>query len=47
MARGSATLNGLPLRGGDGVAIAEEAELTLFSQEGAEVLLFDLAYVGK
>ncbi|MEN9229718.1 MAG: pirin family protein [Thermostichus sp. DG02_5_bins_236] len=43
MARGSATLNGLPLRKGDGVAIAEEAELTLSSEEGAEVLLFDLA----
>ncbi|MFQ3613875.1 MAG: pirin family protein [Cyanobacteriota bacterium] len=43
MARGNATLNGLPLREGDGVAIAEESELTLSSEEGAEVLLFDLA----
>ncbi|MEN9261367.1 MAG: pirin family protein [Thermostichus sp. HHBFW_bins_43] len=43
MARGNATLNGLPLREGDGVAIARESELKLFSEEGAEVLLFDLA----
>lgn len=43
MARGDAMLNGLPLREGDGVAIAEETELTLSSENGAEVLLFDLA----
>ncbi len=43
VARGNATLNGLPLREGDGVAIAEESELRLFSEKGAEVLLFDLA----
>ncbi len=43
MARGNGTLNGLPLREGDGVAIAQESELNLSSEEGAEVLLFDLA----
>ncbi len=43
MARGNGTLNGLPLREGDGVAIAQESELNLSSAEGAEVLLFDLA----
>ncbi|MGY2717982.1 hypothetical protein ACVWW8_002684, partial [Thermostichus sp. MS-CIW-22] len=31
VARGNATLNGLPLREGDGVAIAEGSELRLFS----------------
>ncbi|MFS8883169.1 pirin family protein [Synechococcus sp. R55.3] len=43
VARGNVTLNGLFLREGDGVAIAEESELNLFSEKGAEVLLFDLA----
>lgn len=43
MARGDAMLNDLPLREGDGVAIAEETELILSSENGAEVLLFDLA----
>lgn len=43
VARGDVTLNGLFLREGDGVAIAEESELNLFSEKGAEVLLFDLA----
>jgi redox-sensitive bicupin YhaK (pirin superfamily) len=37
------SLDGLFLREGDGVAIARESELNLFSEEGAEVLLFDLA----
>lgn len=43
IARGDVTLDGLFLREGDGVAIARESELNLFSEEGAEVLLFDLA----
>ncbi|MFS8924877.1 pirin family protein [Synechococcus sp. B60.1] len=43
VARGNATLNGLPLQEGDGVAIAQEGGIHLFSKDGAEVLLFDLA----
>lgn len=43
LAQGSATLNGSPLREGDGAAVSEEKALTLVGGEGAEVLIFDLA----
>jgi redox-sensitive bicupin YhaK (pirin superfamily) len=42
VARGTVTLNGHPLSAGDGVGIADEAELVLASDEWGEVLLFDL-----
>lgn len=42
VARGSLTLNDRPLKEGDGVAASTET-LTLVGDEGAEVLLFDLA----
>ena len=45
-ARGTITLNGLPLEPGDGAAVSQEPELTLRAASdvaGAEVLLFDLA----
>jgi len=41
VARGNATLNGIALGAGDGVAIADETSVTI-SGEGAEILLFDL-----
>jgi hypothetical protein len=44
MARGTATINGLELKQGDGLALSEEAAATITAgTEGAEVLLFDLA----
>jgi redox-sensitive bicupin YhaK (pirin superfamily) len=44
MARGTATVNGLELKQGDGLALSEEAAATITAgAEGAEVLLFDLA----
>ncbi len=44
MARGAATVNGLALAQGDGLAISEEpAAFISAGPEGAEVLLFDLA----
>jgi len=44
VARGSLGVNGMALGEGDGLAIAEEAAITLAgSGEGAEVLLFDMA----
>lgn len=42
VARGSAELNGQALKAGDGAAISDETEITLRSNDGAEVLLFDL-----
>jgi redox-sensitive bicupin YhaK (pirin superfamily) len=39
--RGSAAVNGIELRAGDGAAISEEKSLTI-KGDGAEVLLFDL-----
>lgn len=41
--RGAVTLNGQPLRAGDGAAVTDERELTIAGVEAAEVLLFDLA----
>lgn len=41
--RGNAKLNGTVLEAGDGVAITDEAKLTVTAEKHAEVLLFDLA----
>jgi quercetin 2,3-dioxygenase len=41
--RGVLLLNGQPIQAGDGVAIANETQLTLTTTEDAELLLFDLA----
>lgn len=43
VARGSVSLNGTELTGGDGAAIEEERSLEVTATEAAEVLLFDLA----
>ena len=43
VARGSVSVNGVPLREGDGAAVSGEEALTLVGQEPAEVLVFDLA----
>ena len=43
VARGAAHLNGTPLVAGDGVAVSDEAALTVHAGEPAEILLFDLA----
>jgi quercetin 2,3-dioxygenase len=43
VARGTATLNGQPLKEGDGVAISEPGSLSIVGQDEAEVLIFDLA----
>lgn len=42
LARGTASLNGIALRGGDGAFIENETEITLSDARGAEALLFDL-----
>jgi redox-sensitive bicupin YhaK (pirin superfamily) len=42
-ARGGVTVNGVMLQQGDGAAIEEETALTIASEKGAEILLFDLA----
>lgn len=42
VARGEATLNGKPLKAGDGARVEDEAELTLEAARSAEVLVFDL-----
>jgi redox-sensitive bicupin YhaK (pirin superfamily) len=41
--RGSAEVNGVTVAAGDGVAIEDERELTLRSNDAGEVLLFDVA----
>jgi quercetin 2,3-dioxygenase len=43
VARGAVTLNGKPLRAGDGAAVSDEKAVTLSASEGSEVLLFDLS----
>jgi redox-sensitive bicupin YhaK (pirin superfamily) len=43
VARGSVTLNGTPLKAGDGAAISDEQSLVIRADEPSEVLLFDLA----
>lgn len=42
VARGEATLNGKPMKAGDGARVEDEAELTLEAAKSAEVLVFDL-----
>ena len=43
IASGGATLNGVSLKQGDGVAVSEVAMLDLVAVDGTEILLFDLA----
>ncbi len=44
VARGSVIVNGVELKQGDGLALADEKSATITAKaEGAEVLLFDLA----
>jgi redox-sensitive bicupin YhaK (pirin superfamily) len=42
VARGTATVNGTAIAAGDGVAIEDETSLVIATEEGAEILLFDL-----
>jgi quercetin 2,3-dioxygenase len=42
LARGTANLNGIAMRSGDGAFIENEILLTLSDAKGAEALLFDL-----
>jgi redox-sensitive bicupin YhaK (pirin superfamily) len=43
LARGEATVNGVPLVAGDGAALDDEPEVVLRAKTAAEALLFDLA----
>jgi hypothetical protein len=43
VARGTALVNGTALAAGDGVAIEDEAEVRIGSNDEGEVLLFDMA----
>lgn len=43
VARGAATVNGVDVSAGDGLAVSEEAKLSLTGRPDAEVLIFDLA----
>ncbi|ADO72483.1 pirin family protein [Stigmatella aurantiaca] len=43
VARGAGTLNGVPVKAGDGVAVSDESALELQASEPMEALLFDLA----
>jgi redox-sensitive bicupin YhaK (pirin superfamily) len=43
LARGKATLNGVEVKAGDGVAVSDESRLVLTATEPVEALLFDLA----
>ncbi len=43
VARGEANLNGYALKEGDGAAVSEEEQLSVSTDIGAEILLFDLA----
>jgi len=43
LARGSGTLNGTPIKAGDGAAVSEESTLVLTASEPIEALLFDMA----
>ncbi|WP_207477946.1 pirin family protein [Arenibaculum pallidiluteum] len=43
VARGGLSLNGRPLRAGDGAAVTGEASLVLTAEDASEVLVFDLA----
>ncbi|MFI5224698.1 MAG: pirin family protein [Nitrospirales bacterium] len=43
LARGTATVNGMDLAEGDGMAVTSESSLDIVGKESAEVLVFDLA----
>jgi quercetin 2,3-dioxygenase len=43
VARGTATLNGLPLGTGDGAAVKDEPALVITADSDAEILFFDMA----
>lgn len=43
IARGAASVNGTPMKSGDGAAISDETELRVEGLEPSEVLVFDLA----
>lgn len=43
VARGQISVNGVALAAGDGVAITDEKQLQLTTDQGAEILLFDLS----
>jgi quercetin 2,3-dioxygenase len=43
VASGEVTVNGTPLKGGDGIAISGQAKITIVGAPGGEVILFDLA----
>ena len=43
VARGTATLNGMPLVQGDGAAVRDETALTVAANDAAELLVFDMA----
>jgi redox-sensitive bicupin YhaK (pirin superfamily) len=43
VARGSALVNGLLLKAGDGAAVSRERSISLVGEQEAEILLFDLA----
>jgi redox-sensitive bicupin YhaK (pirin superfamily) len=43
VAEGKITLNGQPLRAGDGAAVSEETSLTLTADSRAQALIFDLS----
>jgi redox-sensitive bicupin YhaK (pirin superfamily) len=43
VARGEVTVNGQRLEAGDGATVSEEPEIRLTTDQGAEVMLFDLA----
>jgi quercetin 2,3-dioxygenase len=43
ISRGAVTVNGKPLRQGDGAALSDEAKVEVSATEPSEVLLFDLA----
>ncbi len=47
MARGTATVNGIELHAGDGVAFVEPGDLEFEGSDGAEILLFNLADRGR
>lgn len=42
LAKGSATINGKPMEGGDGASVIDESDIELIGLHSAEVLLFDL-----
>ena len=43
MAKGGAIINGVKAEAGDGIAVVDQAQLTLTSNTSSEILIFDLA----